>query len=224
MIVKHIIFDCDGVLVDSEPLSMRVDVELLAESGVIMSEDEAHHRFVGKTFAAMIEEVSRDFGVTFPADVSAAKDRRLLALFASALHPVDGVAQALRDISLMPYSVASNSPAERVKAALEITGLLPFFSGGITTFEDVLHGKPEPDVFIKAAERAGLAPARCLVVEDSITGVTAAHRAACPVVGFTGTHPQPAAHAERLKAAGASHVVHHMRDLAPLVAPLVRAC
>ena len=78
-----LIFDCDGVLVDSEPLSMRVDVQILAENGVVMSEAEAHRRFVGRTFSAMLDEISREFGVSFPADAATRKDLRLLELYES---------------------------------------------------------------------------------------------------------------------------------------------
>ncbi|MBI2718675.1 MAG: HAD family phosphatase [Rhizobiales bacterium] len=216
MNVSSIIFDCDGVLVDSEPLSMRVDVELLAESGVVMAEDEAHRRFVGKTFAAMIAEVERDFAVRFPPGVSAEKDRRLLALFARELKPVAGVAQALAAIGGR-YSVASNSPGERVAQSLRLTGLTPYFEDRIVTFEHVARAKPEPDVFVEAARRVGALPGACLVVEDSVTGVTAAARAGCRVLGFTGTHGEPDLHGLRLAAAGALTVFARMADLPALV-------
>lgn len=219
----HIIFDCDGVLVDSEPLSMAVDVEILAENGVVMSPDEAHERFVGKTFAAMIDEVTRDFDVRFPANVSAQKDIRLLALYDRALRVVPGVAEALQDIGLQHYSVASNSPAARVEAALRITGLTRFFGNRITTFEHVARPKPEPDVFVEAARRAGRAPQTCIVVEDSVTGVSAAHAAGCVVLGFTGTHPQHQQQAPKLHAAGARLVFADMTDLPNLVQDILHA-
>lgn len=212
----HVIFDCDGVLVDSEPLSMRIDCEILREAGVPMSEAEAHRRFVGKTFAAMIAEISRDFGAVFPDDVSAAKDRRLLALYQTELKPVSGVIEALQLIGGAP-SVASNSPAERVREALRLTALTPFFGNRIVTFEHVKRGKPEPDVFIEAAARAGAAPSACMVIEDSITGVTAASRAGCGVIGFTGTHPDPKHHATALAKAGARFVFHDMAALPGLL-------
>ena len=217
MAIGHIIFDCDGVLVDSEPLSMRVDVEILAENGVVMSEHEAHARFVGKTFAAMIEEVEREFGVRFPPDASAQKDRRLLKLYERQLQVVDGVAAALRNIGRQIYSVASNSPAERVAASLRIAGLTPYFGDRITTFEHVARPKPEPDVFIEAARRAGFRPQDCMVIEDSVTGVTAAHAAGCVVVGFTGTHPERDEHAVRLLSAGGRSAFSHMDALPNLV-------
>jgi HAD superfamily hydrolase (TIGR01509 family) len=213
----HIIFDCDGVLVDSEPLSMKIDVEILAENGVVISEQEAHARFVGKTFAAMIDDVSAQYGVRFPADASAQKDLRLLALYERELKVVPGVSAALRRIGHHRYSVASNSPAERVAAALRIANLEPWFDDRITTFEHVPRPKPEPDVFIAAARRAGYAPEDCLVIEDSVTGVTAAHGAGCSVLGFTGTHPHPPAQMAKLLSAGALRTFSKMDDLPSLV-------
>ena len=216
--MPHLIFDCDGVLVDSEPLSMRVDVQILAENGVAMSEAEAHRRFVGKTFAAMLDEISGEFGVSFPADASDHKDLRLLALYETDLRAVDGVHAALAALGPQHFSVASNSPYERVETALRIADLTRFFGNRITTFEHVARGKPEPDVFIEAARRAGYQAQDCIVIEDSVTGVTAAHRAGCQVLGFTGTHPHPAGQAPKLLAAGAGRTFSHMRELPELVA------
>ena len=215
--MPHIIFDCDGVLVDSEPLSMRVDVQILAENGVVMSEAEAHRRFVGRTFSAMLDEISREFGVSFPADASSQKDLRLLELYETDLRVVDGVEAALEALGPQHFSVASNSPYERVDTALRIARLTRFFGNRITTFEHVARGKPEPDVFIEAARRAGFAPKDCIVVEDSVTGVTAAHRAGCHVLGFTGTHPHPDEQAPKLLTAGAASVFSHMGQLPRLV-------
>ena len=215
--MAHIIFDCDGVLVDSEPLSMRVDVQILAENGVTISVEEAHRRFVGKTFAAMLDEIGREFGVSFPADASTQKDLRLLKLYETDLRAVDGVESALESLGPQHFSVASNSPYERVDTALRIAGLTRFFGNRITTFEHVARGKPEPDVFIEAARRAGYAPQDCIVVEDSVTGVTSAHRAGCHVLGFTGTHPHPEEQGPKLLRAGATSVFSHMGQLPQLV-------
>lgn len=197
---------------------MRVDVAILAENGVVMSEAEAHRRFVGKTFAAMLEEMRREFGAAFPADASTQKDLRLLKLYETDLRAVDGVEQALEALGPQRFSVASNSPLERVDTALRITGLSRFFGNRITTFEHVARGKPEPDVFVEAARRAGYAPENCIVVEDSVTGVTAAHRAGCQVLGFTGTHPHPEEQAQKLLAAGARTAFAKMAELPQLVA------
>ena len=124
---------------------------------------------------------------------------------------------ALAALGSQHFSVASNSPGERVESALRITGLTRFFGNRITTFEHVARGKPEPDVFIEAARRAGYAPQDCIVVEDSVTGVTAAHRAGCHVLGFTGTHPHPDEQAPKLVAAGARHTFRDMAELPRIV-------
>jgi HAD superfamily hydrolase (TIGR01509 family) len=217
--LRHIIFDCDGVLVDSEPLSMRVDMELLHGLGVTIGEEEAHRRFVGLTFEAMVGMMERETGRRFPADLTIDKDRLLLALFERELKPVPGMAETLPQLGL-PLSVASNSPFNRVAAALRIAGLSPWFGDRITTFEHVPRGKPEPDIFIEAARRAGFAPAECLVIEDSVTGVTAAVRAGCPVLGYTGTHHLRGDHGAKLVAIGAARVFDDMRQLPALLAEL----
>jgi HAD superfamily hydrolase (TIGR01509 family) len=183
-----------------------------------MSEADAHQRFVGKTFAAMLDEIRRDFGVSFPADASEQKDLRLLQLYERELKVVEGIVPALEALMPQHFSVASNSPFDRVEAALRITHLTRFFGNRITTFEHVARGKPEPDVFIEAARRAGYPPGDCIVIEDSVTGVTAAHRAGCRVLGFTGTHPHPVEQAGKLLAAGAATTFRAMRDLPGLVA------
>jgi beta-phosphoglucomutase-like phosphatase (HAD superfamily) len=105
-----------------------------------------------------------------------------------------------------------------VEAALRITGLTRFFGNRIITFEHVARGKPEPDVFLEAARRAGYDPKDCIVIEDSVTGVTAAHRAGCLVLGFTGTHPHPEEQAGKLRDAGAVTAFADMRKLPGLVA------
>ena len=166
----------------------------------------------------MLDEIRRDFGVSFPADASEQKDLRLLQLYERELKVVEGIVPALEALMPQHFSVASNSPFDRVEAALRITHLTRFFGNRITTFEHVARGKPEPDVFIEAARRAGYAPGDCIVIEDSVTGVTAAHRAGCRVLGFTGTHPHPQEQAGKLLAAGAATTFRAMRDLPGLVA------
>jgi HAD superfamily hydrolase (TIGR01509 family) len=212
MTIRHVIFDCDGVLVDSEPLSMRVDMALLAEHGVAITEEDAHRRFVGLTFKAMITMMEAESGRNLPRGIGAEKDRRLLDLYRQELRPVEGVDAVLGHLAGRT-SIASNSPQARVAAALDLTGLTRYFAGRITTFEHVQRGKPEPDIFIEAARRAGFDPKHCLVIEDSATGVTAAVRAGCRVLGFTGTHLNRGDHGARLKAIGAEGIFHHMRDL-----------
>ena len=216
MPIEHVIFDCDGVLIDSEAISMNIDTALLAESGVAMSVEEAHRRFVGLTFEAMIEAVESEFRIKLPDDISAKKDRRMIEAYRRELKPVAGARDALAAIAL-PKSVGTNGPRARAIEALEITGLWNFFDS-ITTFEDVANGKPSPDIYLKAAERAGCRPERCVVVEDSAAGVAAGVAAGCRVFAFTGTAHDPAVQAAKLLGLGAEFATARMEDIAGMIA------
>jgi HAD superfamily hydrolase (TIGR01509 family) len=221
--ITHIIFDCDGVLVDSEPLSMRADAEVLAKYGVVISPEELHRRFVGTTFEAMLVQLSKERGVEFPPELQLEKNRIINEMYHRELKVVRGVRDALDSIKGMglTMSIASNGPKERVKLALQITGLLHHFKDQIVTYEDVPKGKPDPDVFLLAAKHAKVRPEDCLVVEDSITGVTAAVDAGCWTLGFTGTHEDQEAHAAKLKDIGAEAVFATMGELPGLVSTFI---
>jgi HAD superfamily hydrolase (TIGR01509 family) len=208
----HIIFDCDGVLIDSEEISMRTDQALLARNGVQISEQEMHRRFVGKTFAAMVEELEAERGIRLPTDLEARKDEIMLDLYRRKLQPVAGIREAL-DAITHPKSIGTNGPRHRALLALEVTGIAHHFDGRLTTFEDVTRGKPFPDVYLLAAERAGFPPSECLVIEDSVTGVAAAVAAGCPTLGFTGSHLHRTEHALALTQLGARRVFNDMAEL-----------
>jgi HAD superfamily hydrolase (TIGR01509 family) len=205
--LKHIIFDCDGVLVDSEPLSMRADVAIIRKFGIEMTPDEAGRRFIGTTFEAMLEELSLEHGVTFPLGLTEEKDGNLEELFRNELKSVDGVPKLLSTLrnKNISCSVASNSPRARVELALNLTGVRHHFNA-ITTFEEVAKGKPAPDVYLRALEKAGVHSAECAVIEDSTTGVKSAVAAGLTVYGFTGTHEEPHAHGQKLLELGAKAV------------------
>ncbi len=217
MTARHIIFDCDGVLVDSEPLSMRADVLLLREYGIHMTEQEAHRRFVGKTFQAMLDELAVELGIAISATLTGQKDDLIEAMYRKELQIVPGVAGMLDELqrSGLSFSIASNSPKRRVELALDLTNIADFFDA-ITTKEDVDRAKPAPDVYALAAQLSGFATTQCMAVEDSTTGVTAAVAANLKTVGFTGTHHEPAQHGRELSALGASHVITSMTDLIKL--------
>jgi HAD superfamily hydrolase (TIGR01509 family) len=216
MTIQHLIFDCDGVLVDSEPLSMQVDWEMLQEQGLNFTKQEIASRFIGFTMAALIASIEAEFRIKLPADFSIEKDRRLLDLYERSLQPVDGIDKLLKNLDFSK-SVGSNSPRGRVEAALRITGLAEYFGDRIVTFEDVKHGKPAPDIYLEAAARAGVSPSHCLVIEDSVAGVTAAAAAGCEVLGFTGTAHAPERHQEALRMAGAMAIFDRMTDLPALI-------
>ncbi len=200
---------------------MRADVEILARHGIIMSEEDAHHRFVGKTFQGMLDELTSEVGVIFPQGLSAEKDALVADLYRRSLQVVPGIPQCLDNLAAggLTFSIASNSPGERVWLALELTGINRHFNA-ITTINDVTNGKPAPDVFLMATARSGFAAADCLAIEDSHTGVTAAVAAGLKTVGFVGVHPQQHVQSERLKSLGAHTVLHHMSELPALLATL----
>ena len=217
--ISHVIFDCDGVLIDSEKLSMDVDIALLAENGINLTEAEIHHRFVGTTFEAMVAELEREYKRPLPPDLAARKDGMMLDLYRRALKPVPGVIPMLNKLKL-PKSIGTNGPRDRAMEALRMTGLEPFFGDRLTTYEDVQNGKPAPDIYLLAALRAGFKPARCLVVEDSVTGATSALAAGCKVIGFTGVAHDPMAKAEELKKLGVSHVIQDINALLDAISPI----
>jgi HAD superfamily hydrolase (TIGR01509 family) len=214
MTPRHIIFDCDGVLVDSEPISMRADVEILKQHGFTISEREAHERFVGKTFQAMLDDIAANEGVTFPPGLSDQKNRMMEELYLTELRIVPGVIDVLNHLKRkgIGISIGSNSPRARVELALKLMGITRYFSA-ITSVADVAEGKPAPDIFLRAAEIAGVAAADCMVVEDSTTGVTAAVAAKMRTLGFVGTHHEPERQAGALKKLGAFAVLKRMDSL-----------
>jgi HAD superfamily hydrolase (TIGR01509 family) len=180
-----VIFDCDGVLVDSEPISIRIDVEMFAEVGMTVSEQEVIERFVGRAPEELARAVEEQLGHPPPDDWEERGERRLRHAFEAELQPVAGIREALERISL-PVCVASSSPPERLRFKLELTGLYERFAGRIFSAAEVANGKPAPDLFLHAARRLGFEPAGCVVVEDSRYGVQAARAAGMDVLGYAG--------------------------------------
>jgi HAD superfamily hydrolase (TIGR01509 family) len=182
-----VIFDCDGVLVDSERLSIRLDVELLASLGWPLTEAQVIERFVGRTDAAMRAEIEAHLGRDIGAEW-AAFGERYIRLFAEELQPVDGVGGAVDAIQAAGYAtcVASSGGHEKIRRNLTLTGLRERFGERIFSGDDVEHGKPAPDLFLHAAAAMGVAPARTAVVEDSAHGVAAARAAGMWAFAYAG--------------------------------------
>ncbi|SEA50986.1 HAD-IA family hydrolase [Rubrimonas cliftonensis] len=210
------------MLVDSEPIALRVLSEALAEAGVAMTADAAQARFLGRSLAALCEELRRDFGLDpDPAWLERMRER-LHAAFRAELRPIAGVAAAL-DALEAPYCVASSSQPERIALSLELTGLAARFGGrcGGRMFSAtmVARGKPAPDLFLHAAAAMGAAPAACAVIEDSPAGVMAARAAGMRALGFLGGgHARAPAHRHALAAAGAHLLFDEMARLPGLLA------
>jgi HAD superfamily hydrolase (TIGR01509 family) len=207
-----LILDCDGVVVDSEPITMRVLTEMLHDLGVSIGVEEANERFIGTTFARTLEIISDLLGGPLPEDfVRGYRDRTFAALEAE-LKPVPGIEAALDQIAI-PYCVASNGPHVKLRKTLSVTSLLSRFEGRMFSSADVPRGKPYPDLFLHAARHFSVTPAACLVVEDSAHGIAAALAAGMSAYGFSGSAPEG-----RLRSAGAHRVFCQMSDLPSLVA------
>jgi HAD superfamily hydrolase (TIGR01509 family) len=183
--IDLVIFDCDGVLVDTERLAVRVDVRVLAELGWTMTEAEVVERFMGRSDADMTSEIEKYLGRALPPDWEDAYRPWYRNAFEAELTPVDGIVEALDAITL-PTCVASSGTHERIRFTLGLTGLYPRFDGRIFSVQDVVNGKPAPDLFLHAAKRIGVEPARCVVVEDSRYGVAAARAAGMRALGYAG--------------------------------------
>lgn len=194
-----VIFDCDGVLIDSEPIANRVFRERLAAVGLRLPLEEVMRTFVGKTRGGCIEVAGRMLKRPLPEDFAAGWDEALNAALRAELKPVEGVPELLAAMTL-PFCVASNAEPGRMAIALEAAGLMPFVRDHLFTASEVKHPKPAPDLFLHAARHMGAKPSDCVVVEDTSTGVKAAIAAGMKVFGYVGA---PYADAARLRAEGA---------------------
>ena len=157
----------------------------LAARNVAIDMDYVARHFLGRSYAVVLATIRREFGVDLPDSFEAGYRQRLLDAFETGLKVMPGVAEAVARLRI-PYCLASSSSPQRVRRSLEIAGLDAAFAGRITTAAEVAHGKPAPDLFLRAAEKMGAAPVRCLVIEDSLMGVRAGLAAGMTVWRFTG--------------------------------------
>jgi HAD superfamily hydrolase (TIGR01509 family) len=208
-----VIFDCDGVLVDSEPIANAVFSAMLAELGLAVSDDDMVAHFVGRTTGHCVEIVEGMLGSPLPPGFTDDYQCRTQLALQSGLRAIPGVEAALDAIRL-PCCVASNGERDKMRMTLGLTGLLPRFEGRMYSADDVTHGKPAPDLFLHAARHCGVAPSACVVIEDSPSGVIAGIAAGMTVYGYAGLVP-----AARLQQAGAHQVFNDMRRLPALLEP-----
>ncbi len=207
-----LIFDCDGVLVDSEILVCTAISEELTRLGYAITPEEVMRRFAGRPEREILAEVREDWGRAVPPAYFAAMKERVDTAFSSELRAIEGASEILPRLRL-PKCVASSSAMDKLEKGLRFVGLHRHFAPHIVSAQLVAHGKPSPDVFIFAAGLMRTPVARCLVIEDSEPGVRAACAAGMRVFGFTGGSHCGPGHAERLRAAGAQQIVTHMREL-----------
>lgn len=205
--IRLVIFDCDGVLVDSEPIANRVFCEMLNELGISVTFDDMFELFVGYSMAQCIDMVTELLGSPPPDSFVPELRQRTARALETEVKAVGGVKQALEFINV-PVCVASSGVPAKIRLTLGKTGLLDIFEGKIFSVVDVERPKPAPDVFLHAASRMGVNPKDCAVIEDTPIGVKAGVAAGMRVYGFAANTPE-----DRLRAAGAHEVFWNMEAL-----------
>jgi HAD superfamily hydrolase (TIGR01509 family) len=216
LIPDLIIFDCDGVLVDSEVISCRAHAEVLTRHGYPITSEQVFNRFLGRSTRQANLEIEAELGRSLPDDFHTQLQDELFRSFEADLRAVPHIHAALDRIA-QPICVASSGSPQRMRVSLGRTSLYDRFAPNIFSALQVENGKPAPDLFLFAAERMTAPPERCLVIEDSVPGITAARAAGMAVLGFCGGSHCAPGHAEALCAAGATMTFADMRELPGLI-------
>ncbi len=218
-----IIFDCDGVVVDSMHLHNEVESEAYQAIGIDIAPKELALRFSGVGDAEVYRILSQETGRAIPPDTTLRIDRRKREVFSQRLKPVAGIREVLAATEKLPKCIASGTGVDLLHYSLEIVGLYDLFAPHIYSVDMVPRGKPFPDLFLHAAREMGHAPGSCCVIEDGVPGVQAGCAAGMRVLGFVGGSHCDESHADRLKAAGAELVFSDMRQLPALIGQWDRA-
>ncbi|WP_309083667.1 HAD family phosphatase [Chelativorans sp.] len=216
-----VIFDCDGVLVDSEIVAARVEAEMLREAGHDITAEELAERYSGLTFRDIMMRIEKEAQMLFQASLLDRAEAKVDERLRAEVKAIEGVAQAVASLPVKKC-ICSNSSEERIAAMLERTRLAPLFEGVIfsSLATPSKRPKPAPDVFLYAAEKMGAEPARTIVIEDSVHGISGAIAAGMRVIGFTGASHSHPGHAAMLMEAGAETTVSRMADLGKTIAAL----
>ncbi len=212
-----VIFDCDGVLVDSEALACVIHADVLTQYGYTITAEQVHERFLGRSAREARFEVESELGYALPDTYTAQLKATIDRVFGEQLAPIPHIAATLTQLP-QRICVASSGTPTRIRSSLTTTGLLATFDPHLFSAWQVERGKPAPDLFLFAAAQMNTPPSRCVVIEDSVPGITGARAAGMAVIGFTGgSHSRPG-DADRLRHAGAMLVIDDMRALPALVA------
>ncbi|KAA0699768.1 HAD family hydrolase [Neorhizobium sp. P12A] len=216
-----IIFDCDGVLVDSEIIAADVESKLLTEAGYPIGAEEMGERFAGMTWRNILLQIEREASIPLSATLLDKSEKILDVRLANEVKAIPGIPLALSRLD-MPRCICSNSSSERLDMMLGKVGLKQLFAPHIYSAKDLGpdRAKPKPDIFLYGAEQFDMPPSQVIVVEDSVHGVHAARAAGMRVIGFTGASHTYPSHADRLTDAGAETVIARMADLPGVVAAL----
>lgn len=209
-----VIFDCDGVLVDSEIIAARIEAELLTQAGFEITAEEIAESYVGLTFKDILLKIEEKAAIPLQATLIDQAEDLVDRRLKTDVRAIEGVHEAVAAVTV-PRCICSNSRSERIEVMLERTRVLPLFKGRIFSALETPSGKPKPspDVFLHAANTYGANPANTFVIEDSVHGIAGAVSAGMRVVGFTGgAHSYPG-HADMLTEAGAETVIRRWADL-----------
>ena len=215
------LFDCDGVLVDSEIIAAKVESKLLTEAGYPISVEEMGERFAGMTWKNILLSIEKEVDIPLSASLIDKSEQLLDQRLAREVKAIEGVQYALSRIA-GPRCICSNSSSQRLDMMLSKVGLKELFAPHIYSAKDLGADrvKPKPDIFLHGAAQFGVSPAKCIVVEDSVHGVHAAREAGMRVVGFTGASHTYPSHADKLTDAGAETVIARMQDLPGVIAAM----
>lgn len=209
---RCIIFDCDGVLVDSEGISIRVLIEMANTIGATIDTDYAHEHFTGNSLMRVLEIIEEQLGFPLPDTFEKEYRERSFQAFKTEMQPIKGVHELLEKITI-PYCVASSGPMNKIKLNLTTTGLIDKFENRMFSCYDIGMWKPDPAIFLHAAKSMGFVPGECAVIEDSLPGIRAAKNGGFDVFGFARPKNQKAFELEGAK------VFFEMKELGELLLP-----
>lgn len=207
---KGVIFDCDGVLVDSVPLTNRVILKMLEPYGIVPAFKKIITEYRGTSLRAKLDKVEEMIGAKLPPNFEKQFRAETYKVFAKEMRPVTGIGKILEKLKI-PFCVASGGPPEKIRLNLKTTNLLRYFEGNIFSSYDIQSWKPEPDIFIHAALKMGFNPKECVVVEDSVDGIQAALKGGFDAIGITSTPDS-----KMTKETGAT-IIHSMAELEVLI-------
>ena len=213
---RLLIFDCDGVLVDSEPIAARVASQVMIDLGFPVTAEELMLNYAGLSASSVTRALEDAHKRKAPQGIDDLRRDKILEALSTELLPIPGVLPVLESLAEVKC-VASSSHPERIDLSLRVTGLAPMFGANVFNSSMVARGKPAPDLFLHASERMGFPSDKCVVIEDSVAGVQAGRAANMNVLGFYGGGHCQLGHAQRLMAAGAVQVFSNMTDLRRLL-------
>jgi HAD superfamily hydrolase (TIGR01509 family) len=217
-----VIFDCDGVIIDSEMISARILIGQLARAGIVIDFAHVRDHYFGRSFPKVSADIRKTFGIDLPGEFELEYRAALLETFETELQPMPGFDGMMAGLGI-PSCVATSSSPPRARRSLELSGLERWFGNRVFTASQVANGKPAPDLFLFAARTLGADPARCLVIEDSLPGVDAALAAGMTVWRFTGGSHMRGAHGSHLHASGPLTIFDNWADFLEMAPDLRKA-